>query len=103
MIPSAGVRNRGTVLHPSVGRTNKASWATASLISWLSLLSCTGNPKAQDAGVTDDVARARAMISTATPLPSRPEAVALAQSVEALAMKEGAGARAVELHALAAA
>lgn len=36
-------------------------------------------------------------------MPSRPEVLAAAQSVEALALSEGAGARAVELHALAAA
>ncbi len=42
------------------------------------------------------------MAVPATPLAPRPEAIALAQSVEALAQKEGAGARAVELHALAA-
>lgn len=56
---------------------------------------------AADAGPPSDVARAEALL-TAQPLPPRPEAIAVAQSVEALALKEGAGARAVELHALAA-
>jgi N-acetylmuramoyl-L-alanine amidase len=56
-----------------------------------------------DAGIAGDVGRAEALVaSPPTELPSRPEAIAIAQSVEALALKEGAGARAVELHALAA-
>ncbi|MBX3191765.1 MAG: N-acetylmuramoyl-L-alanine amidase [Labilithrix sp.] len=55
-----------------------------------------------DAGAEGDVGRARGLASDGTVLPNRPETIALAQSVEALALKEGAGARAVELHALAA-
>jgi N-acetylmuramoyl-L-alanine amidase len=54
-----------------------------------------------DAGAATDVTRANALL-TQDPLPARPEVIAVAQSVEALALKEGAGARAVELHALAA-
>jgi N-acetylmuramoyl-L-alanine amidase len=54
-----------------------------------------------DAGAASDVTRANALL-TQDPLPARPEVIAVAQSVEALALKEGAGARAVELHALAA-
>jgi N-acetylmuramoyl-L-alanine amidase len=46
--------------------------------------------------------RARALDSATAVLPARPEVIGLAQSIEALALKEGAGARAVELHALAA-
>jgi N-acetylmuramoyl-L-alanine amidase len=69
-------------------------------------LACNGakaSGGAADAGVTGDVARAEALLVPTSSLPSRPEAIAIAQSVEALALKEGAGARAVELHALAAA
>jgi len=55
-----------------------------------------------DAGASGEVARAEALLLPAATLPPRPEAIATAQSVEALALKEGAGARAVELHALAA-
>jgi N-acetylmuramoyl-L-alanine amidase len=64
---------------------------------------CSGGTKsAPDAGAGDPVGRARALSAEGAVLPSRPEAIALAQSVEALALREGAGARAVELHALAA-
>jgi N-acetylmuramoyl-L-alanine amidase len=48
------------------------------------------------------VSRAQAVALPAAPLPQRPEVLGLAQAIEALALKEGAGARAVELHALAA-
>ena len=51
----------------------------------------------------DDAARARALALPSSPLPPRPEAIAVAQSVSALALREGRGPRAVELHALAAA
>jgi N-acetylmuramoyl-L-alanine amidase len=65
---------------------------------------CGGTkPGADDAGVSGEPARAEALLAASAVLPPRPEAIALAQSVEALALKEGAGARAVELHALAAA
>lgn len=53
-------------------------------------------------GGDDDVARARALVAPGSTLPPRPEAITVAQSVESLALKEGAGARAVELHGLAA-
>jgi N-acetylmuramoyl-L-alanine amidase len=67
-------------------------------------LACTPTVRdAVDAGGTDDVTRARAIATPSSPLPPRPEAIALAQSIEALALKEGAGPRAVELHVVAAA
>jgi N-acetylmuramoyl-L-alanine amidase len=47
--------------------------------------------------------RARDVLEGRSPLPPRPDALALAQSVEAAAAREGAGARAVELHSAAAA
>jgi len=49
-----------------------------------------------------DLATARAIASGQAPMPLRAEALALAQSIEARAAREGAGARAVELHAAAA-
>ena len=51
-----------------------------------------------------DVARARALARRGghPELPARAEVLALAQSIEARAVREGAGARAVELHTVAA-
>ncbi len=68
------------------------------------LVACSGRGKTTDAdaGATGEVGRAQALLATDTNLPARPEAIAVAQSVEAMALREGAGARAVELHALAA-
>jgi hypothetical protein len=72
-------------------------------VAVLMAVACSGGGKAGgDAGGGDEVTRAQALAAQAAVLPSRPEVIALAQSVEALALKEGAGARAVELHALAA-
>ncbi len=74
------------------------------LVVLVVVAACGGSSKPEvDAGAADDVARARALVASGSPLPARPEVIATAQSVEALALKEGAGARAVELHALAAA
>lgn len=68
------------------------------------VLGCPGKGRpAADAGPGDEVSRAQAMLAPGAVLPARPEVIALAQSVEGLALREGAGARAVELHALAAA
>jgi N-acetylmuramoyl-L-alanine amidase len=69
--------------------------------------SCSHGSGGQDAGVpgtagAGDVASARAIASGQAPLPVRAEALALAQSIEARATREGSGARAVELHAAAA-
>jgi N-acetylmuramoyl-L-alanine amidase len=68
------------------------------------LVGCTTAPPRVDAGDADDavIGRARALLDEKTPLPARPAALAVAQSVEALAVREGAGARAIDLHALAA-
>jgi N-acetylmuramoyl-L-alanine amidase len=66
-------------------------------------VACSGQGKpAADAGREADIVRAQALDDASVVLPSRPEVISLAQSIEALALKEGAGARAVELHALAA-
>lgn len=64
---------------------------------------CSGKNKSSGVAPADDVARVKAMIAPGATLAPRPEAIALAQSVEAAALREGAGARAVELHSLAAA
>ena len=45
-------------------------------------------------------ARAVEMIENNAPLPARPRALALADSIEAQAVREGSGSRAVQLHAL---
>jgi N-acetylmuramoyl-L-alanine amidase len=67
------------------------------------VLACGGPGQAgADGGRGDEVTRARALDDASTAMPARPEVIALAQSIEGLALGEGAGARAVELHALAA-
>jgi N-acetylmuramoyl-L-alanine amidase len=48
------------------------------------------------------VARARALLDRTVPIGPRSDVLALAESVESAAVREGAGARAAELHALAA-
>jgi N-acetylmuramoyl-L-alanine amidase len=53
-------------------------------------------------GTGQDVARATEIASGKEPLPARAEALALAESIEAHAVREGAGPRAVELHVAAA-
>jgi N-acetylmuramoyl-L-alanine amidase len=69
----------------------------------LVLAACGSSAKpTPDAGASEPVKAAEAIVKPEATLPSRPEAIAVAQSVEALALREGAGARAVELHALAA-
>jgi N-acetylmuramoyl-L-alanine amidase len=45
-----------------------------------------------------DLARARSIAEIQVPLPSRAEALALAESIEARAVREGVGVRAAELH-----
>jgi N-acetylmuramoyl-L-alanine amidase len=64
---------------------------------------CSGGKGVADAGVGDaaQLAQAQALLASREPLPARAELISLAQSIEARAVKEGAGARAVDLHALA--
>lgn len=90
MIPSRAVPRRET--------------AQALLIAAVAFAAaCSGGGEAaNDGGSGDALARAQALDRPSAVLPARPEVIALAQSMEALALKEGAGARAVELHALAA-
>ncbi|MBX3229253.1 MAG: N-acetylmuramoyl-L-alanine amidase [Labilithrix sp.] len=77
--------------------------AALALAALAVLAACSGGGSGgADAGAGGEVGRATTLLDPRTPLPPRPEVIALAQSVEALALKEGAGARAVELHALAA-
>src|SRR5262245_1658827 len=77
---------------------------TASFALCLAMLvACGGRGKtAPDAGPDEMRTRAEALLDPKIALPARPEAIALAQHVEAAALSEGAGARAVELHAIAA-
>ena len=69
------------------------------------LTACGSRSVPPDAGTAAaaDLERARTLADARAPLPPRAEALALAQSVEARAVREGAGARAVELHTGAAA
>ncbi len=93
------MRRRGT----AIGWARWGPGRTFSAATLLILGACSGGAKpSSDAGGGDEVTRAQALAAEGALLPSRPEVIALAQSVEALALKEGAGARAVELHALAA-
>ncbi len=80
----------------------KRARARAAIAAFLLCACGTSTPKVDDAGADGDVARARALLVPSSPLPPRPEAIALAQSVEALALREGAGPRAVDLHVVAA-
>jgi N-acetylmuramoyl-L-alanine amidase len=61
-----------------------------------------GTSSGASSGQLDAVERARATVGASRPPSERPGTLAVAESVEALAVREGAGARAVELHALAA-
>jgi N-acetylmuramoyl-L-alanine amidase len=71
------------------------------LLFAVAIAACNGAGPPADAGEPAEVEQARAMTAADGGLPSRAEALALAEGVEARATKEGAGARAVELHALA--
>jgi len=71
-------------------------------ILWSLGCSHHGKDGVDGGGPSEEVARAEALLAPDATLPTRPEVITVAQSVEALALKEGAGARAVELHALAA-
>ena len=72
-------------------------------------IACSGHRASNDAGAgsLDDaaeLARAQSLAQRTSdePLPNRPEVLALAQSIEARAVREGGGTRATELHAVAA-
>jgi N-acetylmuramoyl-L-alanine amidase len=85
--------------------TAKAILIGLALAALVPAIGCGGRsaPGAADGGVPGEVARATALLDPQTALPSRPDVITTAQGIESLALKEGAGARAVELHALAAA
>ena len=84
--------------------------ARACVLACVCLLLCLGcsnrRADAPDAGGSDstasDLARARALAVPASPIPERAAVLALAQAVEVRAVREGAGARAVDLHRAAA-
>lgn len=82
---------------------------TAVLLVVLSLLGCASHTPGAGpdggAAATDDaadIARARALVAQDAGLPERAEALTLAESIEARAVREGAGARATEMHLVAA-
>ena len=70
-------------------------------LAFAAVFAC-GSSNAPDASAPPaEIAKARELVIEGAALPPRAEALAVAQSVEAAAVKEGAGARASELHALA--
>lgn len=82
---------------------------TAVLAIAFALLGCTsrspgagGDAGAAASDVPADVARAKALVGQDAGLPERAEALTLAESIEARAVREGAGARATGLHLVAA-
>jgi len=82
--------------------------AACTALAFVGACSSGGSPAA-DAGDADDakIGQGRLLVaenlaSFAPALPPRADALALAQSIEARAVREGGGARATELHALAA-
>jgi len=86
----------------AVGKHSTALLFVTSLAA-LAFGACGGQGKpASDGGPADEIVRAQALDEESAVLPARPDVIALAQSIESLALKEGAGARAVQLHALAA-
>lgn len=67
----------------------------------LCFVACGGKTSGADASVADtEVRRAEAML-LAEALPERPEVISVAQGMEARALREGAGTRAVAYHVLA--
>jgi len=95
--PAERGRNSAKRFHACFSRL----FAWLARVSILAALSaCSGSAKTNiDAGA-DVTTQARALL-TSPELPPRSELLTIAQSVEAAADKEGGGARAVELHALA--
>jgi N-acetylmuramoyl-L-alanine amidase len=79
--------------------------AGVGLVAALGTVGCKGSPApagaSSEAGAGGEgtaVGLARAIVEGRAGLPPRPDALALAESVEALAVREGAGARSVDLH-----
>ena len=71
-------------------------------IFFFALAACNGNPQAADGGESPEIVAARLLVVAGSSLPPRAEALAVAESVEARAMKAGSGEAAASLHALAA-
>lgn len=94
----------GTLLGASA-RLLSISRVLLAILATVTMPACeaSSSKSSPDAGPADGaVARAQAFLAPGATLPARPDVIATAQSVEASALAEGAGARAVELHALAA-
>lgn len=86
-------------------RRSLRAWflALPTVLATVLAVACGVHPAAPaDAGADGDFALATRLLA-APVLPARAEVIRTAQSVEAMAVREGAGARAMELHALAAA
>jgi len=74
------------------------------LVTWLAfaaIFACGSRSAPDVEAESAEVSKARELVLADAALPARAEALAIAQSVEAAAVKEGAGARASELHVLA--
>ena len=92
---------------PMRSRLRVVSRAAAILACLLSAGSCDGGSAAGDAQVAvasegPAVARGRELLQPDAVLPPRAELIALAQSIEAAAVREGVGQRALDLHLIAA-
>lgn len=102
---NAGAGHGGTLLPTLPGLLLAAALAgLAACSSGTATAPADAGPRGASPAEAADLARARALADESrTPdLPERAEALALAQSVEARAVREGAGPRAVELHLAAA-
>jgi N-acetylmuramoyl-L-alanine amidase len=95
------MKNEITQTSAERGRNSKRRFFGAICV-WFVVCSagCSGSSTRGVDGGNDDSAQGRALLAM-TDLPARANVLAVAQSVEAAADKEGGGARAVELHALA--
>lgn len=77
-------------------------WHGALAAVILAVAACSKGGESGKAPVEDDAVTKAQSLAKQPDLPSRPEVLSAAQAVEAQALREGAGARAVQLHALAA-
>lgn len=87
------------------GRARAIGLILGALVTLTATASCGGcgasGAGGDASGDGGDLPKARAMLAADGGLPARPEVLALAQTLEADALKEGAGARASELHFVA--
>jgi N-acetylmuramoyl-L-alanine amidase len=86
---------------PILRRKDIPAAGLALLFVALGLFACGDKGKPAAEAGSDEVARAQALAAPGAALPARPEVLSVAQAIAARAAREGAGARAVELHTLA--